>query len=93
MAITSFRIVTTASNVPWLRFVKPLVALHLLVCWCQTVLVSLIYWTTPVKWPFLAAVGVLIVTDILLLWLYNFIKNTYGRGKTRKVSVLFKYLR
>lgn len=93
MAITSFRIILETSNVPWLRFVKPLVFLHLLVCWCQAALVSLIYWTTPVKWPFLVAVGVLVITDILLLWLYSFIKKTYGRTKTRKVSTLFKHLR
>lgn len=93
MTITSFRIILADSNVPWLRLVKPLVLLHLLVCLCQTALVSIIYWTTPVKLPFLLAVVVLVITDILLLWLYNFIKKHYGRAKTRKVSTLFNHVR
>ena len=93
MAITSYQIILADSNVPWLRLVKPLVLLHLIVCVCQTALVSVIYWTTPLKWPFLLAVFVLIVTDTLLLWLNNFVKKHYGRAKTRKVSALFKHLR
>jgi len=88
MSVTGFKIFMEASNVLWLRVVKPLVLLHLIVCWCQTILVSLMYWTTPVKWPFIAAVIMLVLTDAVLLLMNNFIQTNYGRN-SRKITTLF----
>lgn len=81
------------SNVIWLRLVKPIVLLHFILCFVQTGVVSIIYWTTPVKWPFLVAICVLIITDTLLVYLYKLLNTPYGRTKTRKVSVLFNHIR
>lgn len=53
---------------------------------------SVIYWTTPVAWPFLTVALLLTLSDAILVILKNYCKKHYGRVKARKISVLFNHV-
>ena len=92
MVITSAQIFGLDCTMPLMRRVKPLVVVHTIVCSCLTLLMSVIYWTTPVAWPFLTVALLLTLSDTILVILKNYCKKHYGRVKARKISVLFNHV-
>ena len=92
MAMASAQLVALDCAIPLMRRVKPLVVAHVAVCACLALLTSVIYWTTPVAWPFAIVALLLTLSDIILVILKNYCRKNYGRVKTRKNTVLFKHV-
>ena len=89
MVITSYQIVGLECTMPLVRRIKPLIVVHTVMCACLTFLMSVIYWSTPVAWPFFTVALLLTLSDGILVVLKNYCKKHYGRVKTRKTTVLF----
>jgi hypothetical protein len=92
MVITSIQIIGLDCTMPLVRRVKPLVVIHTIISACLTLLMSVIYWTTPVAWPFFTVAVLLTISDSILVILKNYCNKHYGRAKARKNSVLFGHV-
>lgn len=90
MVITSIQIIGLDCTMPLVRRVKPLVVIHTTTSACLTLLMSVIYWTTPVAWPFFTVAVLLTISDSILVILKNYCNKHYA--KARKNSVLFSHV-
>ena len=84
MIISGVRILRVSDGDPVVAKVKPVVVLLLLVCMFLTFLVSIVYWETPTKWPFIFQAVLLIMSDISLLTLNRHLR--YGQRHHQAIS-------